>query len=84
MSEGQQAGEAHQQVEGAGEQGVAQHLHDEDGIDAQRRQQRDADEKRNVAEQLLVHHFSFPNKPAGRTNKTMAMTTKTTVLDASG
>ena len=84
MAEGQQAGEAHQQVEGAGEEGVAQHLHDEDGIDTQRRQQRDAAKEGDVAEQLLVHHFSFPNKPAGRTNRTMAMTTKTTVLDASG
>mmetsp|Transcript_57674 Transcript_57674/g.135823 ORF Transcript_57674/g.135823 Transcript_57674/m.135823 type:complete len:360 (+) Transcript_57674:876-1955(+) len=83
MPEGQQPGEAHQQVEGAGKQRVAQHLHHEHGVGAQQRQQADADEEGRVADQLLVH-FSFPNKPAGRTSSTMAMTTNTTVLDASG
>jgi hypothetical protein len=83
VAERQQAGEAHQQIERASEEGIAEHLHHEDGIGAEQRQQADADEQRGVAEELLVH-FSFPKRPAGRTRSTMAMTTNTTVLDASG
>jgi len=30
------------------------------------------------------HHFSFPNRPAGRIIRTIAMMTKTTMFEASG
>ena len=39
MAERQQAAIAEQQVEGAGEQREAQHLHQEDGIEQERRDQ---------------------------------------------
>ena len=32
----------------------------------------------------VAHHASLPNRPAGRTIRTIAMMTKTTMLDASG
>jgi hypothetical protein len=33
---------------------------------------------------MCLSYFSLPNKPAGRTHKTMAMMMNTTVLEASG
>ena len=49
----------------------------------EQRQARQPDEAR-VARDGRTHHFSFPNRPAGRIISTMAMMTKTTVFDASG
>ena len=89
MAERQQAGVAEQQVEGAGEDGVAERRHHEDRIEAQERR---GDEQQQAGDQagarqrgiLGAHQASLPNRPAGRTIRTMAMITKTTMLDASG
>src|SRR3546814_16070111 len=83
VPEREQARVAQQQVEGAGEQGVAHDLHDEDGVGARRRQQGDDDNGQQIGEELTFH-FSFPNRPAGRISKTLTMIMKTTVLEASG
>src|SRR5690606_36533952 len=83
MPEGQQASVAQQQVEGAGEERIAHHLHDKDGIGAQGRQQGEKNREEKIAYELTTH-FSFPKRPAGRSSRTMTMMMKTTVLEASG
>ncbi len=92
MAERQQAGVAQQQVERHREDREAQRLRDEDGIDAHEGrddQDRQRDDPGDLAGALRalaepVHHFSFPNRPAGRIISTMAMMKNTTTLDASG
>src|SRR5690606_33393320 len=78
-----QAGIAQQQVEGACKQCIAHHLHDKDGVGAHERQAGKNEDGDDVADELSIH-FSFPNRPAGRSSKTMTMMMNTTVLDASG
>ena len=96
MAEREQPDIAEQQVEGAGEQGEAQRLHQEDRIDrercrdAERDQQEDQHPGRAVGvpsraprRRCDPHHAVLPNSPAGRISSTIAMMTKITVLDAS-
>src|SRR5690606_41144228 len=71
------------QYEGSSKKDVAHDLHGEDEVHAQVRQQGHDNGRRRVSEQLSIH-FTFPKSPAGRSNSTMAMMMKTTVLDASG
>ena len=58
VAEGQQPGIAEQQVEGAGEQGEAQQLHQEHRVDGQRRQQRQAQQRQ--VEQLPTAQRGAP------------------------
>ena len=82
MAERQQAAEADQQVERAGEQREAHHLHQEHRVKRERRQH---EERHHQAEgDALVLHFWVPNRPAGLSISTIAMMMKITVLDASG
>ncbi len=102
MAEREQPGVAEQQVEGAGEDRVAERGHHEHRIEADERrrdQQRqpgdgaDMGQARDVGDGAggrkrqglgVAHQASLPNRPAGRTISTIAMMTKTTMLDASG
>jgi len=96
MAEGQQAGEAQQQIECGGEQAEAQNLHQKDGVhqgrckQAQQKKHDDDCTRLGVADSVAVDHDvlldaqDLPNKPAGRTSSTMTMTTNTTMLDPSG
>ncbi len=86
MPEAEQAGEADQQVEGAGKQRKAHQLHRKDRVHAQHRQRRDNQEHQRIADQRILHAHqrSLPKRPAGRTSSTTAITTKTTVFEASG
>ena len=82
-----------QQVEGAGEERHAQRLHQEDGIEHERRasaaraastaSERAAADQRRRARRFIAQ-LARPNRPAGFTSSTIAMMTKITVLDASG
>src|SRR3546814_6354731 len=83
MPEGQQAGKPQQQVERAGEKRVTHDLHDEDRVHPQKGKSGHHDGQYRIAQELTIH-FSFPNSPAGRINRTMAMMMNTTVLEASG
>ena len=95
MPEGQQAGKTEEQVEGAGEQGEAEKLHQKGRVDREGGDQTD-DEQARVQDFSLdqgggllgcAHGESFqalPNRPAGRTSRTMTMMTKTTTAEASG
>ncbi|EGF47221.1 hypothetical protein AAULR_25856, partial [Lacticaseibacillus rhamnosus MTCC 5462] len=90
MAEREDAGVAEQQVEGAGEEGEAQHLHQEDRVEVERRHGQgghaDQDQHGFQAQQrtfggrgdaqLAVHQASLPIRPAGRTSSTIAMITK--------
>ncbi len=62
MTEGQQPGEAQQQVEGAGEQREAQQLHQEGRVDHERRDQ--ADQRQHAEHQLGVRWLG--HEGAGR------------------
>ena len=100
MAERQQADVADQQVEGAGEQGEAQGLHDEERIGDERRhgERRRQDDERDGELPRLARggaawarrsgsrssQATLPNRPAGLISSTTAMMTKTTVLEASG
>ena len=100
VAERQQADIADQQIEGAGEQRDAQHLHDEERIGEERR---DGDQRehqhdrrsRNRARSCWARsrrgggdgaHVRRPCRtgPTGRMMSTIAMMTNTTVLEASG
>ncbi len=98
MAEGEQPGEAEQQVERAREQPEAQDLHQKGGIHRERRHQPDqeqrAEQDRHGAgeHRIGVVHQSdsfaraqaLPNRPAGRTSSTITMITNTTTAEASG
>src|SRR5580704_14348796 len=97
VAEGQQADEADEEIEGAGEQGKAQHVHQVDRIMHERRDERRDDArcddqkiepraKLASSRALLRHdaHAALPKRPAGRSKSTMAMTTKITIFEASG
>ena len=92
VAEGQQAAEADQQVEGAGEQREAQRLHQEHRVDDERRDREDAiaraDHAAMRACSVTLRRRSssafLPNRPAGLISSTIAMMTKITVFDASG
>src|SRR5262249_29163195 len=89
-----------QQVEGAGEQREAQHLHQEHRIDEDRRddedRQHDQERDGEAARSELARrrgqggvgraggHAVLPNRPAGRISSTIAMMMKMTVWEASG
>ena len=100
MTERQQAGIADEQIEGAGEDGETQHVHEKNRIDEERR---DEEHRNHAGEGPIVkacravacptgdrcrwrwmRHAVLPNSPAGLIISTMAMMTKITVLDASG
>jgi hypothetical protein len=82
VTEGKQAAEADQQVEGAGEEREAHRLHHEHRIEhgGRRGEQRGHDGDADV----LMLHLWVPKSPAGLMSKTIAMMMKMTVLDASG
>ncbi|MCY1184178.1 hypothetical protein D9M73_248480 [compost metagenome] len=99
VAERQQARIADQEVEGACEQREAQHLEHEHRVGAGQRRDQQASQQcaverppRQAARRLQpgcsdsrsVHHFSFPNNPAGRSSSTTTMITNTTVDDPSG
>ena len=97
MAERQQAGEAQQQVERAGEQGEAQQLHHEHrdtgrSADASMSSSARIGECQVARSQcggsfscgLHALQASLPNRPAGRSISTITMITKTTTLEASG
>ena len=94
VAEREQAHVSDQEIEGAGEEREAERLHREDGVDepGRGRDHQDQDGDGNSLRdgprldplQCDVGHVCFPNRPAGRTSRTMAMTTKMTVLEASG
>jgi hypothetical protein len=99
VAEGQQAAEADQQVERAGEEREAQRLHQEHrvdhgrGNDEERHHHHEGDAVvaqlglfavRGVREVIVAHGYLCPNSPCGRIMRTIAMMTKITVLDASG
>ena len=99
VAERQEVDVADQQVERAGEQGEAQGLHDEERIGDKRRDrdQRDHDDEGDQIGPAVAPgrvrggdgfdgrgHCALPNRPDGRMSSTIAMMTKTTVLDASG
>src|SRR5262249_18478528 len=99
MAERQQADIPDQQIEGTGEQRKAHRLHQEQriGEEWRDRQGRHHDHKgdglalhaprgRLFGQWIddAFHHPLRPNKPAGRTSRTIAMMTKITVLEASG
>src|SRR5215831_13856080 len=99
MAKRQQADIPDQKIEGAGKQGKAHRLHQEqrigdEGCDHQRRNHDNesdglalrAQRRRLLGEWIsdAFHHPLRPNKPAGRTSSTMAMMTKMTVFEASG
>src|SRR5262249_54390416 len=93
VAEGEQAGVPEQEIERAGEEREAERLHQEDRIDDPRRDrdQRDEDDRRDAL-RLRPRldpldrraHAVFPKSPAGRTRRTIAITTKITVFEASG
>ena len=90
VPERQQADIADQQVEGAGEQREAQHLHQEHGIDDERRHQPERHQGGEHLQSAVVAavpwrlYFGVPNRPCGRSISTIAMMMKITVLEASG
>ena len=97
VAEGQQADEADEEIEGAGEQGKAQHVHQVDRIMHERRDERGRDSRgdeqqiepraklaRSRALSRHDAHAALPKSPAGRNKSTMAMTTKITIFEASG
>ncbi len=100
VAEREQADIADQQIERAGEQRDAQHLHDEEGIGDERRdddegkqQQRTRSPRRGAswrgagvtaAADRRSCQATLPKSPEGRMISTIAMMTKTTVLEASG
>src|SRR5690606_9616593 len=83
MAERQQAHVAQQQVEGARKQRVAQHLHDENGVGPQGGQQPDEKARHDIKQHFALH-VSFPNKPDGRSSRTITMIMNTTVFAAGG
>lgn len=83
MAERQQPRIADQQVERGREQREREHLHHEHRIRADERRRQQRGEQRAV-KHFSLHHFSLPNRPAGRNSSTIAMITNTTVADASG
>ena len=86
MAEAHQPGIAQQQIEGAGEEREAQRRHQEDRIGEERRDQ--PERQQHEADVALIDdgagHLLCPNRPAGLTSRTIAMTTKITVLEAGG
>ena len=85
MAEAHQAGIAQQQIEGAGEQRKAERRHQEYRIGKPGRGQgQDGDEGGHDQPLTRGHHLVCPNRPAGLTSRTIAMTTKITVLEAGG
>src|SRR5438105_15387323 len=86
VPEGEQASVPEQQIEGAGEESKAEHIHGEDRIDDEGRDQPGDDEDR-VAQPLDPGRGlqrSLPKRPAGRTKRTIAMMMNTTVEASSG
>src|SRR3990167_4455034 len=83
MAEGKQARETQQQIEGAGEQRKTHDLHQQHGVDQQRRQQQDGP-RGQPGQKLRVFHLFAPNRPAGRTISTTTMVMNTTVALNSG
>ena len=99
VAERQQADIADQQVERAGKQRKAQRLHQEQRIDKERRDDQHRHHRAERDDLAAAfgrmrgrgerfgggdHHVVLPNRPAGRTRSTIAITTKITVFDASG
>ena len=94
MAKGKEPHVSDQEVEGAGEEREAEHLHGEEGIDdpGSGDHSRDQHHDRNALGGFAgldaldggFGHACFPNRPAGRTSSTIAITTKMTVLEASG
>jgi ABC-type Zn2+ transport system substrate-binding protein/surface adhesin len=82
VAEGQEPAEADQQVERAGEEREAHHLHQEHGVQHQRREREERDHQHEG--DFLVFHFWVPNRPAGLISSTITMMMKITVFDASG
>src|SRR5215831_19888911 len=84
MAEREEAREADEQVERAGKEGEAEDPHEEDRVDQHRRRER-GEEEQAVGDVCAVDgHRSRPNSPAGRTRRTIAMSTNTTVAEAWG
>ena len=91
VAERQQPDVADQQVEGAGKQREAQHLHQKERIDRQWRKQRQHHERGEnghvpgfAAGGHGASHLGVPNRPWGLIISTMAMMMNMTVLEASG
>jgi hypothetical protein len=83
VAEGEEADIADQEVEGGGEEGEAERLHQEDRIDDEGRDEaRDPEPDHDAV--LEADHVARPNSPAGLTSSTIAMMTKITVEEASG
>src|SRR5215472_2172821 len=87
VTEGEESGVSKKKVECAGEQSEAQSFHQkyriedarsEDGRDEHHGEAGEAEHARAG----WRRHFSLPNRPAGRTRRTIAMMKKTTVLEA--
>src|SRR5699024_863372 len=89
MAKGGKPGVAQQEIEGTGEDRIAQQLDPEDGIDAYQRRCNQARQQQAIQNvfRTIRHgqpHTSLPNKPAGRTSRTSAMMKNTTVDEACG
>ena len=85
MAEREHACVAQEQVEGAGEERIAEELHQEHRVDPeQRRDQKQRGQTRMHGDRRPHGAHSRPKRPAGRHTSTTAMMTNTTMFDASG